>query len=87
MSTNKIAAPKGGGYESACDMGLGSRAVTGCFSARLLVPALSGSGRLDGPGCCHGIAHAAVGVSLTGSRMVLSPKSATRSSRPPRAST
>ena len=34
-------------------------------------------------GCCH----AAVGVSLTGSRTVLSPKSATRSSRPPRAST
>jgi hypothetical protein len=31
--------------------------------------------------------HAAVGVSLTGSRTVLSPKSATRSSRPPRAST
>jgi hypothetical protein len=35
------------------------------------------------PGCCH----AAVAVSLTGSRTVLSPKSATRSSRPPRAST
>ena len=34
-------------------------------------------------GCCH----AAVGVWLTGSRTVLSPKSATRSSRPPRAST
>jgi hypothetical protein len=34
-------------------------------------------------GCCH----AAVAVSLTGSRTVLSPKSATRSSRPPRAST
>jgi hypothetical protein len=32
-----------------------------------------------------GRCHAAVAVSLTGSRMVLSPKSATRSSRPPRA--
>jgi hypothetical protein len=76
-----------GGYGRVCDRGLRSRAVTDSFSALLLVPALSGSGRLDGPGCCHGIAHAAVGVWLTGSRMVLSPKSATRSSRPPRAST
>jgi putative CocE/NonD family hydrolase len=35
----------------------------------------------------HRCPHAAVAVSLTGSRTVRSPKSATRSSRPPRAST
>ena len=36
--------------------GLRSRAVAGCFCARLLGPALSRSGRLDGPGCWNVIA-------------------------------
>jgi hypothetical protein len=49
------------------------------ISARISLP-VSGRASRD---CCH----AAVAVSLTGSRTVLSPKSATRSSRPPRAST